>query len=79
MARQGTDDGQERPDGEDRHEKARQLAEEALGELAKGREDRADRLIEEAKKLDESALTEVVEELEEDAGSDPNAADKLPD
>lgn len=71
MARQGTDD--------DRHEKARDLAEDALGELAKGREDEADRLIAEAKKLDESALAEVVQDLEEDAGSDPNAAEKLPD
>lgn len=70
MAKQGTDE---------RHEKARDLAEDALGELAKGREDKADRLIEEAKKLDQSALEEVVEDLDEDAGSDPNAAEKLPD
>ena len=35
--------------GDDRHEKARDLAEDALGELAKGREDEADRLIEEAR------------------------------
>jgi len=48
VARQGTDEGQ--PDNS-RHEKARELAEDALGELAKGREDKADRLIEEAKKL----------------------------
>jgi hypothetical protein len=76
VARQGTDEGQ--PDNS-RHEKARELAEDALGELAKGREDKADRLIEEAKKLDESALVEVVQELDEDAGSDPDAAEKLPD
>jgi hypothetical protein len=36
-------------------------------------------LIEEARKLDESALGEVVQDLEEDAGSDPKAAEKLPD
>jgi hypothetical protein len=76
MARQGTDEGQP---NEDRHEKARELAEDALGELAKGQEDKADRLIEEAKKLDESAVVEVVQDLEEDAGSDPGVAEKLPD
>ena len=76
MARQGTD---ERQPNEDRHEKARELAEDALGELAKGQEDKADRLIEEAKKLDESAVVEVVQDLEEDAGSDPGVAEKLPD
>ena len=65
--------------GDDRHEKARDLAEDALGELAKGREDEADRLIEEAKKLDKSALEEVVQDLDEDAGSDPKAAEKQPD
>lgn len=76
MARQGTDEGQ--PD-DDRHEKARALAEDALGALAKGREDEADRLIEQAKKLDESAVVEVVQDLEEDSGSDPDVAEKLPD
>lgn len=65
--------------GDDRHQKARDLAEDALGELAKGREDKADRLIDEAKKLDKSALEEVVQDLEEDAGSDPKAAEKRPD
>ena len=65
--------------GDDRHEKARDLAEDALGELAKGREDEADRLIEEAEKLDKSALEEVVQDLDEDAGSDPKAAEKQPD
>ncbi|MBV1798710.1 hypothetical protein [Siccirubricoccus sp. G192] len=54
------------------------MAEDALGALAKGREAEADRLIEEAKKLDESSLVEVVEDLDEDAGSDPNAAKKSP-
>lgn len=78
MARQGTDNAQEQP-GEDRHEKARDLAEDALGALAEGREKEADKLIEEAKKLDESALEEVVADLDEDAGSDPDAAEKLPD
>ncbi|WP_343896794.1 hypothetical protein [Craurococcus roseus] len=78
MARKGTDEGQ-RPEDGDRHEKARDLAEDALGELAKGREDKADSFIAEAKELDESALEEVVRDLDEDAGSDPKAAEKQPD
>jgi hypothetical protein len=69
--------GRGQPD-DARHEKARDLAEEALGALAKGRETEADRLIEEAKKLDKSSLVEVVEDLDEDAGSDPDAAKKSP-
>ena len=58
MARQGANKEQGQPDEgrSDRHEKARGLAEDALGELAKGREGEADRLIEEAKELDESAV-----------------------
>jgi cellobiose-specific phosphotransferase system component IIA len=72
MAGQDTDEG-------DKHGKARELAEDALGELAKEREEEADKLIEEAKKLDESALEEVVQDLDEDAGSDPDAAKKLQD
>ena len=78
MARKSADEGR-RPEGADRHEKARELAEDALGELAKGREDKADGLIAEARELDESALEEVVRDLEEDAGSDPKAAEKQPD
>lgn len=78
MARQGTDKAQE-PADEDPHEKARALAEDALGALAEGREKEADKLIEEAKKLDQSALEEVVADLDEDSGSDPDAAKKLPD
>ena len=58
---------------DDAHEKARDLAEQALDDLAHGWEREADRHIAEAKTLDESALREVVEELEEDAGSNPDA------
>jgi uncharacterized protein HemY len=78
MARKNANDEQGQSD-RDRHEKARALTEDALGELAEGREDKADRLIEKAKALDESALQEVVEDLDEDAGSDPDATEKLPD
>ncbi|MDO9711940.1 hypothetical protein [Paracraurococcus lichenis] len=60
-----------RPD--DAHEKARDLAEQALDDLAHGKEREADRHVAEAKKLDEGALREVVQDLEEDAGSNPDA------
>ncbi len=59
-----------------KHEQARQLAEDALGAYAEGDETRGDRLAEEAKKIDRSAVKEVVEELDEDAGSDPDAAQR---
>ncbi len=73
MAKQGKDPAWS---DDDRHEKARNLGEAALGKLADGQEAEADELIEQAKKLDETALKEIVEDLEEDAGSNPNAAKK---
>ncbi|MBL6082700.1 hypothetical protein JMJ56_32600 [Belnapia sp. T18] len=71
MAKQSKDPAQST---DNRHEKAWDLGEAALGKLAEGREAEADQLIEEAKKLDESALKEIVVDLEEDAGSNPDAA-----
>jgi hypothetical protein len=64
-------------DPEARHELARDKGEEALDALAKGRSDEADRKIQEAKELDPSALQELVEDLDEDAGSDPGAAKRV--
>ncbi len=55
----------------DKHEQARELGEEALEALDKGDEKKADTLIEKAKKLDGTALTELVEELDEGAGKTP--------
>ncbi len=49
----------------DKHEKALDLTEQALEALDKGKEGQADKLIEEAKKLDPSAPAEVVEDLKE--------------
>jgi hypothetical protein len=72
-----TGKGQSRSDDQ-KHEKARDLVEDALDKIDKGNEKEADRLIEEAKKLDESAAAEVVQDLDEDAGSDPDAAKKMP-
>ena len=51
------------------HDKARDLAEDALGAYAKGDEKKGDALAEQAKKIDRSAVVEVVEELDEDAAS----------
>ncbi|MBV9652970.1 MAG: hypothetical protein JOZ42_00255 [Acetobacteraceae bacterium] len=58
----------------DRHEKARLLAEEALEHYAKGNKKKGDELADAAVKLDRSAVEEVVQDLDEDAGSDPGAA-----
>ncbi len=52
----------------DKHEQARELGEEALEALDKGNEKKADELIDKAKKLDKTALTELVEDLNEGAG-----------
>ena len=53
----------------DKHEKAVELTEEALAKLSDGDEASADKLIQEAKKLDKNAPAEVVKDLEEDAKS----------
>ncbi|GGC54226.1 hypothetical protein GCM10011504_35760 [Siccirubricoccus deserti] len=65
-----------RPD--DAHEAARDLGEQALDDLAHGRERAADRHIRQAKRLDPGALKEIVEDLEEDAGSNPDAVKDRP-
>ncbi len=49
----------------DKHEKALDLTEEALEALDEGDEGRADKLVEEAKKLDPNAPAEIVEDLKE--------------
>ena len=63
--------------GDARHEKALDKAEAALGALADGDQAKADRLVREAERLDPGAVEEVARDLEEDAGSDPKAAEKL--
>lgn len=49
------------------HDKARGLAEEALGAYAEGDEKKGDALAEQAKTIDSSAVVEVIEDLDEDA------------
>jgi DNA-binding ferritin-like protein len=52
---------------DDRTEKARDLAEKALGEYAKGDKQKGDKLAEQAVTTDRDAVEEVVCDLEEDA------------
>ena len=52
-----------------KHEKAVDLTEQALEKLVDGDEKTADSLIAEAKKLDKSAPTEVLKDLDEDAAA----------
>ncbi len=54
---------------EAKHEKALDLAEEAVGEMAQGHDREAEKLIEQSKKLDPSATEEVARDLEEGAGN----------
>ena len=49
------------------HDKARDLAEAALGEYAKGDEKKGDALAAQAVKIDKHAVEELVEDLDEDA------------
>ncbi len=51
----------------DKHEKAIDLTEQALEKLTDGDGKAADKLIDQAKKLDPSAPEEVVRDLDEDA------------
>ena len=50
---------------EDKHEKALDIAEQALDALVQGDEAKADQLIDKAKTLDPSAPAELVEDLKE--------------
>ena len=60
---------------QDPHEKARDLAEQALDEYAKGDDAKGDKLAEQAVRIDRSAVEEVVQDIDEGAGSSPGAAD----
>ena len=52
---------------DDKHEKGRELAEQALEQYAKGNEATGDKLAEEAVKTDREGAEEVVRDLDEDA------------
>lgn len=54
---------------DDKHEQAVDLTEQALEKLSEGDGKTADKLIDQAKKLDKTAPEEVVRDLEEDANS----------
>ena len=53
---------------DNKHDKALDLTEKALDALDEGNEGTADKLLEQAKKLDPSAIEEVVEDLGDAAG-----------
>ncbi len=57
----------------DKHDKALDLTEEALEALDQGDGKKADSLLEQAKKLDPSAVEEVVSDLDEAAKSSSTA------
>ena len=52
---------------DDKYEKARDLAEAALGKYAEGDEKLGDKLAGQAVKLDKHAVEELVDDLDEDA------------
>ena len=54
---------------DEKHEKALDLTEQALEMLVAGDQKAADKLIDQARKLDPSAPKEVVQDIEEDAKS----------
>jgi hypothetical protein len=58
-------------DPQQNYDKARDLAEKALDEAVEGNDAKAEKLAEEAKALDPDAVQDVVDELAQDAESDP--------
>ena len=50
---------------DDKHDKALDLTEKALDAMERGDDKKADQLIDQAKKLDPSAVEEVVQDLEQ--------------
>ena len=54
---------------DDKRERALDLTEEALAKLAQGDKEAAEKLIAQAKQLDETAPEEVVRDLDEDAAT----------
>ena len=56
------------------HDKARELAEDALAAFAKGDEKKGEALAEQAKTIDRSAVVEVIEDVDEDAAVTGRAA-----
>ena len=56
---------------DDKHEKALDLTEQALDKLEEGDKASADRMLDEAKRLDPSAVEEVVKDLDDAAKAQP--------
>jgi hypothetical protein len=66
-------------DKDEQHETARQLTEDALGAYARGEREKGDKMVEEAKRTDSSAIEEVIQDLDEDAGSDHTVPREMAD
>ena len=63
-------------DNDEQHETARQMTEDALTEYVKGDQQKGNKLVEEAKRTDPSAVEEVLQDLDEDAEADHNVPDE---
>jgi hypothetical protein len=61
---------------DERHEAACHTTEGALGAYAQGDQKKGDELAEKAKQMDSSAVREVMDDLNEDAGSDHSVPNK---
>jgi len=57
-----------------KYDEARNLAEKALDALVDGHEDKAAKLVEQAKATDPQATKDVAQDLDEDAGSEHDPA-----
>ena len=55
---------------QNKYDEARSLSEKALEALVEGKEDNAEKLLEQAKAIDGRAVNDVVQELDEDATSE---------
>ena len=59
---------------DNKYDQARDLSEKALDAFVEGDEDKAAKLVDQAKTADPQAVKDVVQELDEDAGSEHDPA-----
>jgi hypothetical protein len=60
----------------DKHDRARDLAEEGLDKMIEGNEEKGRRMIDEAKKIDPKAVQDLAEEVERDKEQAEHYVDK---
>ena len=70
MSDKGNETSKDPGQDKGQHEQARKLTEDALEAYVKGDQQKGNKMVEEAKRTDSSAVKEVMQDLEEDAGSD---------